>query len=119
MTRSALPDVLRKLADAGGSIDIDTEDRLRDVADRLEQCEDEAHQTINAIAAADLELRGAVLAEAREAQAAALDTIRTLRDYIAAPEGAGPVRYIEALDLADAALDDTGAPDANQRRRDA
>jgi hypothetical protein len=56
MARSAIPAVLRRLADAA-PVDGDTEDHLREAADRLEQCEDEALQVIDAIAAAELELR--------------------------------------------------------------
>lgn len=34
----------------------------------------------------------------------ALEAVRTLRAYIAAPEGDGPIRYIEALELCDRLL---------------
>jgi hypothetical protein len=44
----------------------------------------------------------------------AVEVIRTLRDYLAKPEGDGPIRYIEALALCDSIL--VGLPDEGGRR---
>lgn len=63
MAERALTAAMRRLADAE-VMDGDTENYLREAADRLEQCEDEAHQVVDEITATELELRDRLVAAA-------------------------------------------------------